>query len=344
MPFPILCPQVASLLKAGEICQLNEATFPHTFAAIDKGCDGSFVKRALALSGIQGASGIKEDKPATAAPAFADSPEQQQFRQQQMSAIMATKAALEPFLKEAVAADEEAQQKVKAAREKAVEDARATLLEVNIQLPPAIDPSQLTSILATQMQELSIKQAVKPDLDTKALVDRLGLMHCVCLRPGGAVIASGNVGYLKRGKDPFNQPLGVSFAYEDREIVQNSRHAETTKLEGTVGTSLAASASSKGAAFFGEGVGAWSASMSAEAAVEAKSASGVDRSGSHSTHVKTTEVILKTSQFSLAESDFDLAPEFEQSLKRLLRVLKSSEPTVPHVVPAGQPAFSPSLL
>ena len=63
--------------------------------------------------------------------------------------------------------------------------------------------------------------------------------------------------------------------------------------------------------------------MSAEAAIESKNASARDSSGLRSTHVKTTAVILKTSQFSLAESYFDLTPEFEQSLKRLLLVLNN---------------------
>ena len=321
LPFPILCPQVASLLMASKTLQLNQATFPKTFAAIDAAADDSFVKRALALSGIQGLFGNEADPLATTATAIADSP-QKQLTQQQMLAIMATKAALEPFLKEAVEAEEKEAREVNEARKKTVEEARAKLLQVNIKLPSGVDVSHLTNYLATQMQELSIKQAVKPDLDAKSLVDRLGLMRCVRLRPGGADIVSGNVGRLKRGKDPFKQPLGVSFAYEDREIVENSRHAETTKLESTVGASLAASTSSKGAGFYGGAVGAWSASMSAEAAVESKSASAREKSGSSSTQVKTTEVILKSSQFSLAESDFDLTPEFEHSLRRLLRVLK----------------------
>ena len=62
-----------------------------------------FVKRALALSGIQGLCGNDEDSLATTA-TVADSP-QQQVLQQQMSAIMASKAALEPLLKEAVDAE-----------------------------------------------------------------------------------------------------------------------------------------------------------------------------------------------------------------------------------------------
>ena len=134
-----------------------------------------------------------------------------------MSTIMATKAALEPILNEAVAAEGDEKQKVEAARAKAVGEARATLLKVNIQLPSAVDVNQLPNFLASQMQELSIKQAVKPDLDAKALVDRLGLMRCVRLRPGGADIASGNVGHLKRGKDPFKMGNGKELKAVQRE-------------------------------------------------------------------------------------------------------------------------------
>ena len=130
---------------------------------------------------------------------------------------MATKAALEPILNEAVAAEGDEKQKVEAARAKAVEAARVELLKVNIQLPSAVDLKQLSNYLATQMQELSIKQAVKPDLDAKALVDRLGLMRCVRLRPGGADIASGNVGHLKRGKDPFKMGNGKELKAVQRE-------------------------------------------------------------------------------------------------------------------------------
>ena len=305
---------------------MSQATFPETFRAIDAGADSSLVKRALALSGIKGLfGGNDKDSHALAETATAADSPQQQFSQQQMSAIMATKAALEPFLKEAVAAEGEEKAKVNAAREKAVEDARAKLLEVNIQLPPAVDVNHLTNHLATQMQVLTIKQDAKPDLDPKQLTDRLGLMRCVRLRPGGADIASGNVGHLKPRKDPFKQPLGVSFAFEDREVVENIRHAETTKLESTVGTSLAASASTKGAGFYGGAVGAWSASMSAAGAFESKSASTLEKTDSYSTHVKTTEVIQKSSQFSLAESDFELTHEFDHSLRCLLELLNDND-------------------
>merc|ERR1712194_83793 len=68
----------------------------------------------------------------------------------------------------------------------------------------------------------------------------------------------------------------------------------------------------------------WSASMSAAAAFESKSASTLEKTGSYSTQVKTTEVIQKSSQFSLAESDFELTHEFDHSLRCLLGVLKDN--------------------
>ena len=84
---------------------------------------------------------------------------------------MASKAALEPFLKEAVDAEGKVKKEVNEAREQAVEDARAKLLNVSIQLPPAVDVNHLMNHLATQMQELAIKQDAKLDL---ALVKRAG--------------------------------------------------------------------------------------------------------------------------------------------------------------------------
>ena len=302
---------------------LSQATFPNTFEAIEKASDKSLVKRALALSGIQGLSSNGNSVAMKAT--VANSPEQQFSQAQQISAIMATKAALQPFEDAAVAAEDKDKESAKAAHKEAFEAARAKLLEVDVQLPPGVDVNNLSNHLSQQMQVLTIKRDAKPDLDPKKLVDRLGLMRCVRLRPGGADIASGNVGHLKLDKDPFKQPLGVSFAYEDREIVENSRHAETTKLESTVGNSLAASASTKGAGFYSGAVGAWSASMSLAGASEKKSASTNAGSSSYSTHVKTTEVIQKSSQFSLAESDFELNPEFEQSLRRLLKPIEGCE-------------------
>tara|TARA_B100000795_G_C22474995_1_gene314455 strand:- start:303 stop:500 length:198 start_codon:yes stop_codon:yes gene_type:complete len=62
-------------MKAGKTLSLNQATFPKTFAAIDKEADDSFVKRALALSGIQGLRGNEESVATTAT--VAKSPQQQ---------------------------------------------------------------------------------------------------------------------------------------------------------------------------------------------------------------------------------------------------------------------------
>ena len=62
----------------------------------------------------------KEDKAAKEAKAAEEAKVAEEANsQQQMSAIMATKAALEPFLKEAVAAEGEEKKEVKVAREKA---------------------------------------------------------------------------------------------------------------------------------------------------------------------------------------------------------------------------------
>ena len=54
---------------------LSQATFPNTFEAIEKASDKSLVKRALALSGIQGLSSNGNSVAMKAT--VANSPEQQ---------------------------------------------------------------------------------------------------------------------------------------------------------------------------------------------------------------------------------------------------------------------------
>ena len=208
-----------------------------------------------------------------------------------------------------------------AAGEKAVAwaSANAGLLELHdLGLPSEFMAGGARRYLDRAMATLKLDALPqRPDLSVADLVERNELMQCVHLHASGADIAPCPVGQLHPGRSPFKNPRGPSYRLVDSDVESTMRHATMRQIDETVGSSWSVASSTKGAVFFGFGVAAWSASMSAAGANETKSSEMGSTSSETTTHVKVKRAILSGAQFSLADRDWELTPEFESSLVML---------------------------
>lgn len=293
---PDLYKETYKVLEGGDFKPVEKAMFKQSLTEMGES------------SSTDGAhTGVQQVKDAAAVPL------------QQLSELKALQEAFQPFIDKAADQEADAQAKQEAAEKKVVAEARAELLVLHgLQLPKELTAGAASRYLDREIGKLKLDALPQqPDLSVTDLVERNELMHCVHLHSTGADIAPSPVGQLHPNRSPFKNPRVPSYRLVDKDVETTNQHATMKQLDETVGMSWSLAGSTKGAAFVGTGVAAWSGSLSEAAAAEATSSAEESGSSGTITHVKVTQAILTCTQFSLADRDWELTSEFETSLEGL---------------------------
>merc|ERR1719491_507086 len=293
-------------------------SFPQTFAELDKVPPAVWSMAVITFADLF-REATEEKKTRSSAASKSAVAEKRKHMMEDLKEISATKAALKPYVDEAVANANQMGAEASAERLAAQKKAEVTLAKLNVQFDPSLlqKPRGLNQLLDDLKGEIDATIDISQktgvvDYTSEELIERNSLKKGLLLQPGKVVKANGAIISLVNPDNPGLLPVpDKGFLSDMAELLQTMDIKTVREQSETIGTSWGASASTSGAAFVGGGVGAWSASTRFHAAANLKREreSGTASSTLHFT--KTQLAARYMCDFSLSSADYKLSTELQ---------------------------------